>query len=117
MTTMKNSRKRITCGDFKALRKIVALTGVRGEWNKGEDHCQFRADNGAVLNYWKKKGTIYFQGSRVRGFGIEGNDSHRSGAINAQGRIYGGPPFVIGGRLPGPRHIAVANVNIGLHRN
>jgi hypothetical protein len=62
---MKNSRKRITRGDFKALRKIVALTGIPGEWTKGEDHCQFRADNGAVLNYWKNKGTIFFQGREL----------------------------------------------------
>jgi hypothetical protein len=68
---MKNSRKRITCGDFKALRKIVALTGVPGEWSKGEDHCQFRADNGAVLNYWKKNGTIYFQGSEFAASELE----------------------------------------------
>jgi hypothetical protein len=62
---MKTSGKKVTCGDFKAVRKIVALTGVPGEWEKGEDHCQFRADNGAVLNYWKKKGTIYFQGPEL----------------------------------------------------
>jgi hypothetical protein len=62
---MKSSGKKITCGDFKAVRKILALTGIPGEWSKGEDHCQFRADNGAVLNYWKTKGTIYFQGPEL----------------------------------------------------
>jgi len=62
---MKSSGKKITCGDFKAVRKILALTGVPGEWSKREDHCQFRADNGAVLNYWKKKGTIFFQGPEL----------------------------------------------------
>jgi hypothetical protein len=54
---------KITCGDFKALRRLVALTDIPGHWIKGENKCQFRADNGAVLNYWKTSGTIFFQGS------------------------------------------------------
>jgi hypothetical protein len=62
---MKGSAKKITCGDFKALRKITALTHIKGEWvkNKGsEDHYQYRTDDGAVLNYWRKTGTVFFQG-------------------------------------------------------
>jgi len=54
----------ITCGDFKALRRLVTLTGIPGEWTKGKNgHRQFRTANGAVLNYWKTTGTINFQGS------------------------------------------------------
>jgi hypothetical protein len=53
----------ITCGDFKALRRVVTLTGIPGEWTKKKNGLrQFRAVNGAVLNYWKSTGTITFQG-------------------------------------------------------
>jgi hypothetical protein len=53
----------ITCGDFKALRRLVMLTGIPGEWTKGKNgHRQFRTANGAVLNYWKTTGTVTFQG-------------------------------------------------------
>ncbi len=53
----------ITCGDFKALRRLVTLTGIPGEWTKGKNgHRQFRTANGAVLNYWKSTGTVTFQG-------------------------------------------------------
>ena len=53
----------ITCGDFKALRRLVMLTGIPGEWTKGiNGHRQFYTVNGAVLNYWKSTGTITFQG-------------------------------------------------------
>jgi hypothetical protein len=61
---MKKRQKRIiTCGNSKALRRLVGLTGITGYWTKGENHCPFRADNGAVLNYWKTTGKIFFQGS------------------------------------------------------
>jgi hypothetical protein len=26
----------ITCGNFKALRRVVALTGIPGEWTNGK---------------------------------------------------------------------------------
>jgi hypothetical protein len=47
---------------FPAVRQVVRLTGIAGEWSTSENHCQFRAANGAVLNYWKSTGTITFQG-------------------------------------------------------
>jgi hypothetical protein len=62
---MKYSRETITCGDFKALRKITALTGITGTWTKTKTHCQYRTANGAVLNYWKSTGTISFQGREL----------------------------------------------------
>jgi hypothetical protein len=56
----------ITCGDFKALRRVVRLTGIPGEWTKGKNgHRQFRAGSGAVLNYWKTTRTITFQGREL----------------------------------------------------
>jgi hypothetical protein len=60
---MKEQSEQITCGDFNALRQVVSLTGIAGRWTKTENHCQFRAGSGAVLNYWKTTGTITFQGS------------------------------------------------------
>jgi hypothetical protein len=57
---MDMSNLNITCGDFDALRKIVELTGVPGRWVETENHCQFRARSGAVLNYWKTTWTINF---------------------------------------------------------
>jgi hypothetical protein len=62
---VRNSRKKITCGDFKVLRYVVARTDISGEWTKGDNHRQFRAASGAVLNYWKSKGTITFQGPEL----------------------------------------------------
>jgi hypothetical protein len=52
----------IRCGDFKTLRQVVARTRLEGHWIKGVNKREFRADNGAVLNYWKSTGTINFQG-------------------------------------------------------
>jgi len=60
---MDMSNLNITCGDFDALKKIVELIGVPGRWAETQNHCQFRTDSGAVLNYWKTTGTINFQGS------------------------------------------------------
>jgi hypothetical protein len=59
---MPKSRQSITCGNFKAVRQVVRRTGIAGEWSVTQNHCQFRAANGAVLNYWKSTGTITFQG-------------------------------------------------------
>jgi hypothetical protein len=63
---VKKSGQTITCGDFKVLRYAVRRTGILGEWQRVEDgHRQFRAETGAVLNYWKTTGTgtINFQGT------------------------------------------------------
>jgi hypothetical protein len=55
-------RSSFTCGDFKVLRYAVARTDVPGEWTKEGNHRQFRAMNGAILNYWKSSGGITFHG-------------------------------------------------------
>jgi hypothetical protein len=62
---VRNSRKKITCGDFKVLQYAVKRTGRPGEWIKSKNHRQFRAENGAILNYWKSTGTITFQGPEL----------------------------------------------------
>jgi hypothetical protein len=59
---MNISPNKITCSDLAAVRDLVALTGIDGEWTEIGNHCQFRADNGAILNYWKSTGTVNFQG-------------------------------------------------------
>jgi hypothetical protein len=41
---------------------MVMLTGIAGEWRQGENLHQYRADSGAVLNWWKSTGTVTFQG-------------------------------------------------------
>ena len=61
---MKDWDEKVICGDFKAVRKITALTGIEGEWMKTNNHCQYRTTCGAVLNYWKSTGRITFQGSK-----------------------------------------------------
>jgi hypothetical protein len=68
---VRNSRKKITCGDFKVVQYAVKRTGRPGEWTKSENHCQFRAENGAILNYWKSTGTITFQGPELAAAGLK----------------------------------------------
>jgi hypothetical protein len=59
---VRNSRETITCGDFRVLRYAVRRTGILGKWTKEGNHRQFRAETGAMVNYWKTTGTITFQG-------------------------------------------------------
>lgn len=49
-------------GDFESLQSVVMLTSIAGEWRQGENHYQYRADTGGVLNWWKSTGTVTFQG-------------------------------------------------------
>ena len=49
-------------GTYAELRDNVLLTGIAGEWRDLGNHKQFRADTGAVLNWWQSTGTITFQG-------------------------------------------------------
>jgi hypothetical protein len=43
-----------------SLKSMVML--IAGEWRQGENLHQYRADSGAVLNWWKSTGTVTFQG-------------------------------------------------------
>jgi hypothetical protein len=54
--------RKITCPDLDTVRDLVWGTGIDGEWTEMENHCQFRADSGAILNFWRSTGTINFQG-------------------------------------------------------
>jgi hypothetical protein len=59
---MSMSAIKITSNNLSAVRDLVALTGIDGEWTEMGNHCQFRAVSGAILNYWKSTGTVNFQG-------------------------------------------------------
>jgi hypothetical protein len=54
--------KRRFPGDFDNLRQVMSVIGIGGKWRKRENHHQYRATTGAVLNWWKSTGTIMFQG-------------------------------------------------------
>ncbi|RAP35726.1 DNA-binding protein [Legionella quinlivanii] len=50
--------------DFESLKKTVELAGCDGEWKDSSNGVkQFKANNGAVLNWWSTKGTLTFQGT------------------------------------------------------
>jgi predicted nucleotide-binding protein len=50
-------------GEYDALKEKVAQVGVSGEWRElANGQRQFKARNGAILNWWETKGTLGFQG-------------------------------------------------------
>jgi len=50
-------------GNYISLKKCVARTKFDGDWRELENHHrQYRTDDGAVLNWWERTGTITFQG-------------------------------------------------------
>jgi hypothetical protein len=51
-------------GNYRNLQQVMALTGTAGAWREGENHHQYRATTGAVLNWWKSTGTVTFQGPK-----------------------------------------------------
>lgn len=50
-------------GTETVLRKCVAATSVKGSWRDLNGYIQFRAYDGAILNWWPKTKTISFQGN------------------------------------------------------
>jgi hypothetical protein len=52
-------------GTYAELQDIVLLTEVFGEWREIGNHKQYRAESGAILNWWKSTRTITFQGSAL----------------------------------------------------
>jgi hypothetical protein len=86
---MENADQKITCGDFRALRKLVALTGIAGQWTKGKNHRQFRTTNGAVLNYRKTTGRINIQGPEFAAAELKARVLQR--AIIVKVPVNGGP--------------------------
>ena len=52
-------------GTYAELQDQVLLTGIFGEWRDLANHKQFRADDGAILNWWESTGTISLQGPHL----------------------------------------------------
>ena len=52
-------------GSFEELKHKVDQTKVSGEWRDcANGQKQFKAKNGAILNWWETRGTLLFQGSK-----------------------------------------------------
>jgi hypothetical protein len=49
-------------GTFNELERHVLMVGLPGYWDDHGNHKQFRADNGAILNWWQSTKTVTFQG-------------------------------------------------------
>jgi hypothetical protein len=47
---------------YAELKHRVLLTGIHGGWRDLGNQKQYRAKNGAILNWWDSTGTITFQG-------------------------------------------------------
>jgi hypothetical protein len=47
---------------YAQLRHNVSLTGISGVWRDLGNQKQYRATNGAILNWWESTGTVTFQG-------------------------------------------------------
>lgn len=51
-------------GTAEQLMSVVALTGIPGEWEQLlNGHYLFRAETGAVLNWWSTTKKVFFQGN------------------------------------------------------
>ena len=54
-------------GNYHRLKKAVTRTGLGGAWRELKyGQKQYRADDGGMLNWWEKTGTISFQGIKTR---------------------------------------------------
>jgi hypothetical protein len=51
-------------GTYQDLQHRISLTGIAGEWEDHGIHKQYRADSGAIINYWETTGTIDFSQGR-----------------------------------------------------
>jgi hypothetical protein len=49
-------------GNYEELKERVRRTGLRGIWRDLGNQKQYKAENGAVLNWWESTHTILFQG-------------------------------------------------------
>ena len=70
-------------GTYEELQDTVLFIGMYGEWRDLGNHKQFRADSGAILNWWQSTGTITFQGPRLAAEGFEAKLSRAIGGVGA----------------------------------
>jgi len=47
-------------GTYQELQNRISLTGIAGEWEDRGNLKQYRAHDGAILNFWESTGTVYF---------------------------------------------------------
>jgi hypothetical protein len=50
-------------GTYKQLQDLLLLTGVDGEWQDLDNCKQYKAETGAILNWWESTKTVNFQGA------------------------------------------------------
>ncbi|MCK6418901.1 MAG: nucleotide-binding protein [Alphaproteobacteria bacterium] len=54
-------------GSYEELKEKVSQIQIAGEWKElPNGQKQFRAKNGAILNWWETKGTLLFQGEKAK---------------------------------------------------
>jgi hypothetical protein len=59
-------------GSYQDLQDKVLLTGIDGEWREiNDNHKQYKAETGAVLNWWVSSKTIQFQDGKDTGARFE----------------------------------------------
>lgn len=51
-------------GTFQELQDKVLLTGMYGEWEDNGNHKLYKAETGAILNWWESSKTVHFQGNK-----------------------------------------------------
>jgi hypothetical protein len=84
--------KRKFRGTFEELQELVTTTGIGGEWIDQTQVTQYRADSGAILNYWSSTGTVNFRGGPVAAEELETamfsatTDSTRAGSSHSNAR-------------------------------
>jgi hypothetical protein len=49
-------------GYYEQLQNQLALTGIGGVWRDLDNHKQYVANTGAILNWWRSTKTVNFQG-------------------------------------------------------
>jgi predicted nucleotide-binding protein len=49
-------------GTIDEFKNIISMVGLSGKWSEISNGYQFKANNGAILNWYSKTGTIQYQG-------------------------------------------------------
>ena len=70
-------------GTYPELQEKVELTGIYGEWRDLGNQKQFRADTGAILNWWQSTATITVQGPGLAAEEFEAKVSCAIGNVKA----------------------------------
>src|SRR5450432_11841 len=71
---------------FEVLQEHVAITEIDGEWIERGQHKQYRADSGAVLNFWESTATVNFQGPEPAAQELEAAVFRSNGVVTKAAR-------------------------------